>query len=130
MPSRAFIKGFDQLAPGLMLGVVDLTQIQHLPLHHLAAGATLVLDNIPIAMLFAIFEASIEPQEHANQPTPNQGGQKDTWSTLQVIYQRAPLIRLAFTCTRPRKIVTRPRQLVKVGSHLTPNSWMVLLAWG
>jgi len=103
------------LAPSLVLGVVDLAQIQHLPLHHLAAGAALVLNNIPVAMLLAVFEASIEPQEHANQPTPNHVSQKDTWSTLQAIYQRAPLIRLAFICLRPRKIVTGLRQLVKLG---------------
>jgi hypothetical protein len=72
VPPAAFIKGFDQLAPGLALAVIDLAEVQHLPLDHLATGAALVLDNIPVAMLFAIFEASIESQEHdANQPTPN-----------------------------------------------------------
>ena len=115
MPPRAFIKGFDQLAPSLMLDIVDLAQIQHLPLHHLATGAAFVLDNIPVAMLFAIFEASVEPQEHANQPTPNHSDQKDTWSTLQAIYLRAPLIRLAFIRLRTRKIVTRQCELVKLG---------------
>jgi len=35
---------------------------------YLATGATLVLDNIPISMLFAVFEASVGSQEHdANQ---------------------------------------------------------------
>ena len=114
MPPRAFIKGFDQLTPSLMLGVVDLAQIQHLPLNHLA-GAAFVLDNIPVAMLFAVFETSIEPQEHANQPTPNHSDQKDTWSTLQAIYLRAPLIRLAFIRVRTPKIVTRQCELVKLG---------------
>jgi adenylate cyclase len=36
----------------------------HLPLNHLATGATLILDDIPVAMLFAVFEASVEAQEH------------------------------------------------------------------
>jgi hypothetical protein len=71
VPLAAFIKSFDQLAPGLALAVIDLAEIQHLPLHHLAPGAALVLDDIPVAMLFAVFEASVGSQEHdANQPTP------------------------------------------------------------
>jgi len=115
MPPRAFIKGLDHSAPSLVLGVVDLTQIQDLPLHHLAAGAALALDNIPVATLFPVFEASIEPQEHANQPTTNQGNQKGIWSTLQLTSGRAPLIRLAFTHVQPRKIATGPHQLRKSG---------------
>src|SRR5215467_6222900 len=64
VPTAAFIKGFDQVAPRLELAVIDLAEIQHLPLDHLATGAALVLDDIPIAMLFAVFEASIVSQEH------------------------------------------------------------------
>src|SRR5882724_518531 len=70
MPPAPFIKAFDQLAPGLALAVIDLAEIKHLPLDHLASGAALALDDIPVAMLFAVFEASVESQEHANQPTP------------------------------------------------------------
>jgi hypothetical protein len=64
VPPAAFIKGADQLAPSLALAVIDLAEIEHLPLNHLAAGATLILDNIPGTMLFAVFEASVEPKEH------------------------------------------------------------------
>ena len=71
-----FIKGFDLPTPILMLGVVDLAEVQHLPLHHSAASTTLVLDNIPIAMLLAVFEAPVESQEHANQLTPNKADEK------------------------------------------------------
>ena len=68
-----FIKGFDLTTPILVLAIVDLAKVQHLPLYHPAAGATLALDNIPIAMFFAVFEAPVESQEHdANQLTPNQ----------------------------------------------------------
>jgi hypothetical protein len=70
VPLAAFIKGLDLLAPGLALTVIDLAEIQHLTLHHLAIGAALVLDDIPIAMLFAVFEASVESQKHTNQLTP------------------------------------------------------------
>jgi enterochelin esterase-like enzyme len=47
-----------------IVAVIDLAEIQHLPLDHLATGAALVLDDIPIAMLFAVFEASVVSQEH------------------------------------------------------------------
>src|SRR6266852_3063215 len=79
VPPAAFIKGFDQAVPSLELTIIDLAEIQHLPLHHLATGATLVLDDIPVAMLFAVFEASVGSQEHdANQPTPTGIIEKDT----------------------------------------------------
>jgi hypothetical protein len=39
VPSAAFIKGFDQLAPSLALAVIDLAKVQHLPLDHLATDA-------------------------------------------------------------------------------------------
>src|SRR3977135_3803249 len=69
MAMRPFVKGFDLPTPSCMLAVVDLAKIQHLTLHHLAAGTPLVFDDIPITMLFAVFEASVESQEHANQFT-------------------------------------------------------------
>ena len=40
---------------------------------------------------------------------------KGTWSTLQAICDRAPLIRLAFSRRHPLKIAVRVRQLVKLG---------------
>src|SRR5712664_3813141 len=102
VPLATFIKGVDQAVPSLKLTIIDLAEIQHLPLHHLASGATLALDDIPVAMLFAVFEASVGSQEHdANQPTPTGINEKGTWSTLQAIYDRAPLIRLAFSRRHP-----------------------------
>jgi hypothetical protein len=74
--ASVFIKGFDLPTPSFMLAIVDLAEIQHLALHHLTAATSLVLDNIPIAMLFAVFEASIEAQEHANQFSPNKIDEK------------------------------------------------------
>ena len=55
---RPFVERFDHPAPGLALAVVDLAQVQHRPLHHLAAGAALALDNAPVAMLLAVLETS------------------------------------------------------------------------
>ncbi len=76
VPLSVFIEGFDVPTPGFMLAVVDLAQIQHLALHHFAAGTALVLDNIPVTVLFAVFEASVESQEHANQFSPNKIDEK------------------------------------------------------
>jgi len=116
VPLAALIKGFDQPAPGIVLAVIDLAEIQHLPLDHLATGATLVLNDIPVSMLFAVFEAPVESQEHdATHPTPTTHIEKDTWSTLQAICHRAPLIRFAFTGLQPTKITVQGRQLVKLG---------------
>src|SRR5216684_6274193 len=50
VPPAPFIKGFDQAVPGLELTIIDLAEVQHLPLDHLATGAALVLNDIPVAM--------------------------------------------------------------------------------
>jgi len=72
----AFVKSFDRTTPILMLAIIDLAEVQHLPLHHFAASTTPVLDDIPIAMLLAVLEASVESQEHASELTPNQTDEK------------------------------------------------------
>ena len=103
--------------PSLVLAVVDLAQIQHLPLHHLAAGTALALDNIPIAMFFAVFEASVESQEHdANQLTPNQIDEK----ILGLHYRRfaiRPIDPTHISRLHPAKIVlTAPVEKVGLGA--------------
>ena len=74
--ASVFIEGFDLPTPSFMLAVIDLAEIQHWALHHFAAATSLVLDNVPIAMLFAVFEASIIAQEHAYQFSPNKIDEK------------------------------------------------------
>src|SRR5271169_6697140 len=74
--ARPLIKGFDRTTPILLLDVVDLAEVKHLALHHSAASTALALDDIPIAMLFAVFEASVKSQEHANQLTQNKADEK------------------------------------------------------
>src|SRR5215216_3140973 len=59
-----------------MLAIVDLAEVENLALHHSTAGPALALDDIPIAMFLAVFEASVESQEHANQLTPNHANEK------------------------------------------------------
>jgi hypothetical protein len=45
------------------LRVVDLAQLQHVPLHHAPAGDPCVLDNAPVAGLLAILPANLAAQE-------------------------------------------------------------------
>jgi hypothetical protein len=47
-----------------LLRVVDLAQVQHVPLHHAPSGGPIVLDNAPVAMLLAILPANLAAQEH------------------------------------------------------------------
>jgi hypothetical protein len=102
------VKRLDHAAPGFMLAVVDLAEIQHLALHHLPGRAAAALNNIPVPMFLAVFEASVEAQKHdANQVTPSPNGAKGTWSTLQTIPHQTPLFRLAFLPPYPAKITDR-----------------------
>src|SRR5208283_632273 len=58
------IERFDGPAPTLALAVVDLAQIEHRTLHHLAARATPALDNAPVTMFLAVFEPPVAFQKH------------------------------------------------------------------
>ena len=60
MKMAVLVERLDHPTPRVALAVVDLTQIQHRTLHHLAAGAAPALDDAPIAMLFAVLEPSRE----------------------------------------------------------------------
>jgi hypothetical protein len=51
---------------GCGLAIVDLAKIQHIALYHFPAGTPLALDNIPIAVLFAVLEPSVTSQIHAD----------------------------------------------------------------
>ena len=57
MAERPFIEDFDRTTPIPLLAVVDFAEVRHLALRHSAASTALALDNIPIAIFFAVFEA-------------------------------------------------------------------------
>ena len=86
------VDGFDYPAPGLTLIVVDLAEVEHRPLHHLATGTALALHYAPIAVFFAVFDPSCESQVHANGFYGSRRQQKDTWSSLHAIAGRGLLI--------------------------------------
>jgi hypothetical protein len=54
----------DRPPPRQFLRIVDLAQVQHVPLHHAPAGDPRVLDNAPVAVLLAILPANFAAQEH------------------------------------------------------------------
>src|SRR5207245_8258607 len=56
-PRGAIFQNLDRPPPRQFLSIVDLTQIQHVPLHHAPAGDACVLDNAPVVMLLAILPA-------------------------------------------------------------------------
>jgi hypothetical protein len=91
MAAGVRIEGFDQTAPSFVLAIVDLAEIQHLALHYLTGDAPPILDDAPVSVLFAVFVASVEAQEHDSTNTPRQNRGKDTWSPLQTIFDNPPL---------------------------------------
>jgi hypothetical protein len=68
-PGRAFFKHLNRSAPRQLLGIIDLAQIEYVPLHHASAGHTLVLDNAEVAVLLAVLPANRLAQEHAREIT-------------------------------------------------------------
>src|ERR1700681_1138125 len=60
----ALVERLDRLAPCSALAVVDLAQIQHVPLHRPAARDPAVLHNAPITALLAVFAAKLVTQKH------------------------------------------------------------------
>src|SRR5208337_4545173 len=88
---RPLVEGLDHPAPGFLLAVVDLAEIKHLPLHHLAAGAALALDNAPVAANFET--ASLNRLAFRPLPTPKFTAclpqlRKSGWSRVERIIAR------------------------------------------
>lgn len=92
------IERFEGAAPTLTLAVIDLAQIEHGPLHHLAARTAARFDNAPVTMLLAIFEPPIAFQEHdGHRSYTETGGGEEAGSILQSFSLRRPVdpVRLA-----------------------------------
>jgi signal transduction protein with GAF and PtsI domain len=61
----ARLQDFDTRAPRRPLVIIDLTQIENLPLHHASVRGAAILHNAPVTMLLAIFVALGAAQKHA-----------------------------------------------------------------
>jgi hypothetical protein len=58
------VQRLDYTTPIRVLAVIDFAEIQHWPLHHLAASTALALYNAPVSVLFAVLHPSCESQVH------------------------------------------------------------------
>jgi len=63
-PFAILIENFDRSTPAFALGVIDLAKVKDLPLHKLSTPATTILDDVPITMLFAVFDPRVALQKH------------------------------------------------------------------
>jgi hypothetical protein len=54
---------FDQLTPTCFLTVIDLPQIQYLPLNNPLPLGTSVFHDTPVAVFFAVFKAGLGAQK-------------------------------------------------------------------
>ena len=59
-----FVQRLDYTPPSRVLAVIDFAEIQHWPLHYLAASTALALHDAPVTVLFAVLNPSRESQVH------------------------------------------------------------------
>ena len=65
----ALLDHLDRFDPGGALGVVDFAKAENLPLDHFVVHCPVILNDTPIAMLFAVFEPGFVSKEHGGQST-------------------------------------------------------------
>jgi len=80
-----FVKCLDRLTPGGSLAVVDLAQIQQVPLHRATAGHPAVLHNAPVAVLLAVLAANLVAQKHATTIPDAAAVSQATWSAPHAV---------------------------------------------
>jgi hypothetical protein len=82
-PLAIFVENFDCSTPGFALTVVNLSKVEHLPLNNLTTPTTAILDDVQLAMLFAVFDPRMVPEEHYGQRFYSPLHQwKELWSAL------------------------------------------------
>lgn len=63
-PLSIVLECLDYQIPPLALAVVDLAQIQHLPLHTPVIGAVFGFDVLSVTLLLTVIEATVASQVH------------------------------------------------------------------
>jgi hypothetical protein len=63
-PFAILVENFDGSTPAFALTVVNLSKVEHLALNDLTTPTTAILDDVSIAMLFAVFDPRMVPEEH------------------------------------------------------------------
>ena len=79
----------DRFAPGRPLAVVDLAEIEHLPLYHTPVAVAAVLDHAPVTMLLAVLETSLGAHKHGSIACPNGPTNQGARSALQLFSRRS-----------------------------------------
>jgi hypothetical protein len=105
------VEHFDHPAPGGPLAVVDLAEIEHLPLNHAPARNAPVLDHRPGPMLFAILAANLVAQKHAPDSRRDHRRARALVGTTDDSQTYGPMNSIACRSSRPRKSL----KLARVG---------------
>src|SRR5271157_5565537 len=79
------VKCFDGPAPRRSLAIVDLAQIQHVPLHRSTAANPAVLYDAPVAMFLTVLAADLVAQKHAARLSQLCAVSQATWSAPQTV---------------------------------------------
>src|ERR1700759_982955 len=95
-PLALLIEDFNRSTPAFVLSVVDLAEVEHLPLDHLATAAAPILHHAPVAMLFPVFDPRVAPQEHYGHRSYSElAGCEETRSALQPLWNTSSFIEAA-----------------------------------
>jgi len=87
-----FIKHRQRLAPGYLLLIVDLAEIENGSLHRFVGRDAMVFYNAEVAVIFTVFFAMDATQKHADDSLPEVRGQKeDTWSSTLPFFQSSAI---------------------------------------
>jgi len=73
LPLAAHLEGLDAAQPRRVLAVVDLPEVQEVPIDHAPVGAPLLFRDAPVPMLLAVFESGMTLEVHSGrslQPSP------------------------------------------------------------
>src|SRR5688500_4938378 len=117
-PPGTVLERLDRLAPGELLRVVDLAQIQNMTLHHAPAADPAGLHNAEGPVLLAVLPANLGAQKHDGcrlcpQPAPR----KSPWSALQPVPQPPALLLQRLARRKSQKPMSNRRSQVR-------RSWM------
>jgi hypothetical protein len=78
-----FVKHRQRLAPGRLLLIVDLAEIENGSLHRFVRSDSMVFYDAEVAMIFAVFFAMDAAQEHVHCRLPEVWCRREeTWSSL------------------------------------------------
>ena len=116
--ARARVEHLDRAAPSALLRVVDLAQVQHVPLQHAPVGEPPVLDDAPVAMGLAFLLAGRGAQKHGHPLSAQRARWKQARSALQAFGANSSATPLGKSTTyndRPPKIAKIRGESAKLG---------------